>query len=119
LSDDAPRAANGEQVELSTRQQWRHSIHTAETAYKRLIEAKATPQIARSVFPNALASRIAMTGNLRNWRHFFLMRTTRESHPQMREVTIPLLNEFQSKVPLLYSDIEPGARQIDNLRLPR
>ncbi|MBI3908849.1 MAG: FAD-dependent thymidylate synthase, partial [Pseudomonas fluorescens] len=30
-----------------------------------------------------------MTGNLRNWRHFLIMRTTKEAHPQMRQVTIP------------------------------
>ena len=117
LSDDARRAANGEQVEFSTRQQWRHAVSTAESMYKQLISL--SPQIARSVFPNALASRIAMTGNLRSWRHLLIMRTTKETHPQMREVTIPLLDEFKAKFPLLFDDLEPGARQIDNLRKPR
>lgn len=94
-------------------------IETLEAAYRQLLAWGATPQIARSLFPNALASRIVITGNLRNWRHFLIMRTTKEAHPQMREVTIPLLAEFQSKIPLLFDDIQPMARQIDNLRLPR
>jgi thymidylate synthase (FAD) len=47
------------------------------------------------------------------------MRTTKEAHPQMRQVTIPLLQEFKDKIPLLYDDIQPEARQIDNMRLPR
>jgi len=47
------------------------------------------------------------------------MRTTKEAHPQMREVTIPLLEEFKSVIPILYEDIIPEARQIDNLKLPR
>ena len=43
------------------------------------------------------------------------MRTTKESHPQMREITIPLLAEFKAKIPILYEDIEPMARQVDNI----
>lgn len=98
---------------------WTDAIAFAEIQYTRLIRAGCTPQIARSVFPNALASRIVTTYNLRNWRHFFLMRTTREAHPQMRQVTIPLLAEFQAKIPILYEDIEPEATQADNLKKAR
>lgn len=98
---------------------WRLAIVASEQQYKQLVSKGSAPQIARSVFPNALASRIVITGNLRNWRHFFLMRTTKEAHPQMRQVTIPLLSEFKEKIPLLFDDIEPLARQADNLKLPR
>ena len=81
-----------------------------------LLDIKVRPQEARAVLPNALASTIAMTGNFRSWRHFFLMRTTRESHPDMRRVAVPLLAAFKERIPLLYDDIEPDARQIDNLK---
>jgi thymidylate synthase ThyX len=74
------------------------------------------PQEARSVFPNALASRRVTTGNLRNWRHFFIMRTTAEAHPQMRQVTIPLLAEFQKAFPLLFDDIVPMAKQSESMK---
>lgn len=98
---------------------WERNIEEAEASYKEMISQGCAPQIARSVLPNALASRIIITGNLRNWRHFLIMRTTKETHPQCREVTIPLLAEFKSKIPILFDDIEPFQRQIDNLRLPR
>ena len=104
---------------LSDRGLWRHAIHTAEIVYLQLIVSGVAPQIARSVLPNGLATRISTTGNLRNWRHLFLMRTTKEAHPQIREVTVPLLGQFQEKIPLLFNDIIPGSRQIDNLKLPR
>ncbi len=94
---------------------WRVGIESAERGYREMLTGGCTPQIARSVFPNALASRIIITGNLRNWRHFLLMRTTKEAHPQMRQVTIPLLEEFKAKIPILYEDIEPMARQVDNI----
>jgi thymidylate synthase (FAD) len=91
----------------------------AEDEYLVMLVWGARPQEARSVLPNALAATIAVTGNLRNWRHFFLMRTSKETHPDFRRVTIPLLAEFKNRIPILYDDIEPEARQIDNLRKPR
>lgn len=100
-------------------QTWEKAIHQSAEAYGGLRSAGCPPQIARSVFPNALAARLVMTCNLRNWRHFLLMRTTVESHPQMREVAIPLLATFKERVPLLFDDIEPLARQAENLRKPR
>jgi len=97
---------------------WLLSIAQAEASYRELL-SKWRPQEARSVFPNALASRIVITMNLRTWRHFFLMRTSAEAHPQMRQVTIPLLAEFQAAIPVLYEDIVPNARQIDNMSKAR
>ncbi len=96
-------------------QSWLNAIQTSENEYKVLLAAGWRPQEARSVFPNALASKIIVTMNLRTWRHFFLMRTSKEAHPQMRQVTIPLLAEFQRLVPVLYEDIVPESRQVDNI----
>ena len=104
---------------VAARPAWLESIAAAEMAYHRMLLAGITPQIARSVFPNALASRIIVTANLRSWRHFFIMRTTKESHPQMREVTIPLLAEFKEKIPLLYDDIESMSKQSEAMRRAR
>lgn len=119
LSTDAPRAPNGEPVALSQDQLWSHAIDSAESMYRRLIASGCSPQIARSVFPNALASRIIITGNLRNWRHFFIMRTTIEAHPQMKDVTIPLLDEFKEKIPILFDDIEPRSKQSESMKKGR
>ena len=83
---------------------WLTAIHYAEQNYRHLLDGGWRPQEARSVFPNALASKILMTCNLRNWRQFFCMRTTKEAHPQMRQVTIPLLAEFQKLVPVLFEE---------------
>lgn len=96
---------------------WCKAMESAKRAYLTILE-DWPPQIARSVLPNALASRIMMTGNLRAWRWFLLMRTTKEAHPQMKEVAIPLLQEFQELIPILFEDIKPEARQADNAKLP-
>lgn len=90
---------------------WRDSVATAEQTYFHLLENGARPQEARSVLPNCLAATIALTGNLRTWRWFFLARTTLESHPDMRRIAIPMLSEFKNRIPLLYDDIEPLQKQ--------
>ena len=95
---------------------WNNAIEVTEKTYMTLIDQGMKPQIARSVFPNALASKIIVTYNLRSWRHFFIMRTSAEAHPQMRQVCDPLLREFQEKIPILYEDIEPGERQATAMR---
>jgi thymidylate synthase (FAD) len=96
-----------------------YAMSEAEKNYMGMLADGVRPQEARSVLPNALAATIAVTGNLRNWRYLFLMRTSKETHQDFRKVTIPLLEKFQQLVPILFEDILPGQRQIDNLRMPR
>jgi thymidylate synthase (FAD) len=97
---------------------WLSSMEYAEINYKQLLLDKWRPQEARSVFPNALASKIMTTSNLRSWRHLLLMRTTKEAHPQIREICIDLLKQLQQAVPLLFDDIDPNCTQIENMRKP-
>lgn len=98
---------------------WISAILNAESFYKELLQKGWRPQEARSVFPNALASRIVITMNLRTWRHFFVMRTSAQAHPQMRQVTIPLLEEFKKNIPLIYDDIVPNGQQSEMMKLVR
>jgi thymidylate synthase (FAD) len=99
--------------------EWERVMKECEKTYIELLSTGWRPQEARSILPNALAATIAVTGNLRNWRHFLLMRTTLETHPDFRQVTVPLLDEFQKKIPILYEDIEPNQRQANNLKKAR
>lgn len=92
------------------------AMKTAEFNYHALLGLGIRPQEARSVLPNALAATIAVTGNLRNWRWFFLARTTKETHPDFRRLSIPMLAEFKQVVPIIFDDIEPETRQIENAR---
>ena len=70
----------------------------------KLIELGAPPQEARYILPNGTKTEINVKFNLREWRHFFKMRCAKAAHPQMREVTIPLLHEFQEKIPIIFDD---------------
>jgi len=68
---------------------------------------KRSPQEARSVLPNSLKTEIVITYNLREWRHFFKLRTSKRAHPQMREITIPMLAKFKESIPVVFDDINP------------
>lgn len=98
---------------------WEDAVYACESAYRSLLGKGVPPQLARSVFPNALSTRLAVTGNLRNWRHHFIMRTTRETHPQYLEVMVPLLEQFKESIPLLFDDIEAGVKQSEGMKKAR
>jgi thymidylate synthase (FAD) len=98
---------------------WADAVCQAEVSYRDMVRAGIAPQIARSVLPTCTAAKLIMTCNLRMWRHFLLMRTTKEAHPQLRELTIPLLADFKARIPILFDDIEAEERQIVNMRKAR
>ncbi|MDR0963817.1 MAG: FAD-dependent thymidylate synthase [Clostridium sp.] len=85
---------------------WYTAMHDAEKRYLSLINNGATPQQARSVLPNSLKTEVVMTANLREWRHFLRLRTDRTAHPQMREVTVPLLAELKTLILVIFDDIQ-------------
>lgn len=85
---------------------WKTACEQAEAAYFLMLDAGETPQIARDVLPLSLKTEINVGGNYREWRHFFKLRCARDAHPQIREIAIPLLREFQKHVPLIFDDIE-------------
>jgi thymidylate synthase (FAD) len=65
---------------------WAHSVTEAAIAYNDLLANGCKAEIARSVLPNCLATKIVMTCNLREWLHVLDLRTSKFAHPQIREV---------------------------------
>ncbi len=100
---------------------WLFSMQVAEEEYQALLKAGWTPQQARSVLPNSLKTEIVITGNLREWRHFFSLRCTPKNipeerrvdgifygagapHPQMQEVANMVLKDIRARVPVLFEE---------------
>lgn len=77
----------------------------AEKKYSNMLKRGWKPQQAREILPNALKAEILITGNVRQWRHFFFLRCDKPAHPQMREWAIPLFNQLRSEIPELWDDI--------------
>lgn len=85
---------------------WAQEMERIEQIYNKMIMLGARPQEARAVLPNSLKTEIIVTMNLREWRHFFRLRTSERAHPQMREIATMLLNEFKTKMDVLFDSIK-------------
>ncbi len=106
-------------LERDAWEDYRQGCIEEEQRYLRQIARGVKPQTARDGLPHGLASTIAVTGNLRNWRHVFMMRTSKETHPEFRRLLEPLLHEFQERIPILFDDITPGYKQSEAQSKPR
>jgi len=88
---------------------WVRAMADAESKYKGLIQKYGwSPEKARSVLPNSLKTEIIVTANVREWRHILSLRavgTTGRPHPQMKALMIPLLEELNKKMPVLFEDL--------------
>lgn len=84
---------------------WVDACASAEAAYFDMLTFGCSPQEARAVLPNSLKTEVVMTANLREWRHFFKLRTAPAAHPQMREVANMLLKQMQEMVPVVFDHI--------------
>lgn len=94
---------------------WETACRFSEVSYFQLILSGAKPEEARGVLNNALATEIVVTMNLRSWRNFFRQRTSLRAHPQMREIALPILKEFQEKIPIIFDDILPTEKLLPRL----
>ena len=105
MLDNKMKKMSGEEIAL-VMAEWTSAMEDAERHYMRLLELGATPQIARAVLPNSTKTEITVSANYREWRNFFKLRVPADVHPQMREVTIPLLKELKGMIPVIFDDIE-------------
>lgn len=84
---------------------WKQAMEEIEKTYVKLISLGAKPEEARSILPNSLKTEIVCTMNLREWRHFFRLRTAERAHPQIREISVALLAELKKRIPVIFDDI--------------
>lgn len=83
------------------------ACRNAAEEYEAMVRsASVRPEIARAVLPLCTATRLVVSGNLREWRHFFRLRTAKDAHPQIRELATPLLEELKALIPIIFDDIE-------------
>lgn len=84
---------------------WFMSGLTSEWAYRTLTTVfKRSAQEARSVLPNSLKTEIQVTANVREWRHILKLRTSRDAHPQIRQIMVPLAIELAKRWPILFGE---------------
>lgn len=83
---------------------WAKAMAETEKIYLKLLET-SSPQAARTVLPNSCKTEIIVYCNLLEWLHIFRLRTTPAAEPSMREVMVPLLEEFGQRFPSIFKGI--------------
>ncbi len=83
---------------------WQKAMADTEKIYLDLLK-NSTPQAARTVLPNSCKTELIVYANLNQWHHMFRLRTSKGADPSMREVMIPLLNDFQQLFSAVFADI--------------
>lgn len=79
-----------------------------EKLYTDMIAEGYKPEQARAILSHCVKTEVVMTANFREWRHFFKLRALEETgpvHPQMLEVTEPLLEYCGIVCPVIFDDL--------------
>lgn len=71
-----------------------YDMSNSEHGYNFQVASGWQPQQARAILPNSLKTEIVVTGFISDWKQFFKLRCSEAAHPQMRELAIPLKDEF-------------------------
>ncbi len=70
------------------------------------LKRKKAREAARAVLPNAVETKIVVTGNFRAWRHFVRLRGAEHTDVEIRAVAIAVLRELQRLSPATFGDFE-------------
>jgi len=86
---------------------WYGAVAVALGTYEKLLESKCKPEDARFVLPNACKTELAVTYNLRQWRHVFRERALND-HAQweIKSIMRGIYNEFRKEMPSVFGDLE-------------
>lgn len=96
---------SGSEKDEANKRVWTETMQYIENQYNEMIKSGARPEEARSILPNSLKTEIVVTMDLRSWRHFFKLRTDKNAHPQIREISSMLLEELKEKLPAIFGDL--------------
>ncbi|AKM84022.1 TPA: FAD-dependent thymidylate synthase [Candidatus Campbellbacteria bacterium] len=85
---------------------WEQAMLETERIYLDLVNMKDengknlyTAQAARTVLPNSCKTELFLYAPLTEWHHILHMRTSKAAEPSMREVMVPLQQEFITRWP--------------------
>lgn len=76
--------------------------------YGELMAAGIPAEDARFVLPNAAETKLVMTMNARELRHFFALRCCRRAQWEIRALATAMLRVCKPVAPLLFADAGPG-----------
>jgi thymidylate synthase (FAD) len=76
--------------------------------YRDLVEAGVPAEDARYILPNATETKIIVTMNARELRHFFALRCCERAQWEIRAMAIDMLRLVKAVAPVIFKDSGPG-----------
>ena len=83
-------------------------LDECQAVYRELVEAGIPAEDARFVLPNAATTKLVLTMNARELRHFFELRCCRRAQWEIRAMAVQMLRGCKRVAPLLFTDAGPG-----------
>lgn len=83
-------------------------VEYARSVYEYLVKIGVPKEDARFVLPLATSTRLIMTMNFRELRHFFELRTSKAAQWEIRNVANNILDIMIEQAPHVFSDLREG-----------
>jgi len=84
------------------------AMRAAADAYRALVDDGVPAEDARFVLPNAAETKIMVTMNARELRHFFTLRCCERAQWEIRAMAIKMLRLVKPLAPAIFRDAGPG-----------
>ncbi len=88
--------------------QYNEFLETAQRYYNTFLEAGIAAEDARYVLPNAASTKIVMTMNARELRHFFELRCCNRAQWEIRDMACRMLKLAKETAPILFENAGPN-----------
>lgn len=83
---------------------WIQLMNINEYEYLKMTKNNITAEKARGILPNDLKTELVVTMNLRQWRHFIALRSSKAAHPQIREIANQINDILKKYYPEIFFD---------------
>lgn len=95
-------------------------VEAAAATYRELKTLGIKSEDARALLPNATITRLAMTANFREWRHFIRLRGDVHAQLPIRRIAVEVCCILKRHAPAVFADLEPhGDRvRVVDLKVP-
>ncbi|GAB4293774.1 MAG: FAD-dependent thymidylate synthase [Desulfuromonadia bacterium] len=87
---------------------FQEGVDASFAAYQRLVERGVPPEDARFILPNAAETRLIVTMNARELRHFFSLRCCERAQWEIRRLATRMLSLVKPTAPVIFADAGPG-----------
>lgn len=99
--------AEQDRLNFERQRQWIIQVDCAYSEYKAELAEGIQPGDARYVLPNATKTELAVTFNLRQWRHVFQERAlNRHAQWEIRRIFSDILHDLKNHFPAVFNDLE-------------